>query len=108
MSDGTDAMLTALLAAPERAPDEMFALRVRRLVEVEQRLRAARRVAWSRFAAEMAAAASLILAFLLVERLAPADSTDLVSPFGPAAAGLMLLFLWVMVSFRPGSGARSY
>jgi hypothetical protein len=107
MSDDTDAMLTALLATPERAPDDRFALRIGRLVEVEKRLGAARRAAWSRFAAEMAAAASLILAFLLVERLAPADSPDLLAPFGPAAAGLMLLVLWVAVSYRPGSGAAA-
>src|SRR3954469_1720256 len=108
MSDGTDAMLTALLATPERAPDEAFVLRIRRLAEAEQRLRVARRAAWSRFAAEMAAAASLIFAFLLVEHLAPADSPDLVAPVGAAAAGMMLLLLWVAVSFRPASGADAY
>ena len=108
MSDGTDAMLTALLATPERPADETFALRIRRLVEAEERLRAARRAAWSRFAAEMAAAAALLLAFLLVEWLAPADSPDLLSPFGPAAAGLMLVAIWVAVSFRAGSGSNAY
>ena len=100
MSDGADAMLTALLATPARAPDELFAARIRRLVEVEQRLGAARRAAWARFAAEMAAAAALILAFLLAEWLAPADSSDVVPLFGPAAAGLMLLAIWIAVSFR--------
>ena len=108
MSDGADAMLTALLATPERAPDEAFALRIGRLAEVEQRLRIARRAAWSRFAAEMAAAASLLLAFLLVEHLAPAESADLVAPFGAAAAGMMLLLLWVGVSYRPAEGADAY
>ena len=108
MSDATDTMLTALLATPERAPDELFVLRMRRLVEAEERLRAARRAVWSRFAAEMAAAVSLLLAFLLVEWLAPADSPDLVSPFGPAAAGLMLVAIWVAVSFRAGSGSNAY
>ena len=108
MSDATDAMLTALLATPERAPDEAFALRMRRLVEAEQRLSLARRAAWSRFAAEMAAAAALILAFLLVEQLAPLDSPDLVPPFGAAAAGMMLLLLWIAVSYRPGTGSDAY
>ena len=108
MSDGTDALLTALLATPERAPDEMFALRIRRLVEAEERLRAARRAAWSRFAREMAAAAAAIAAFLLVEWLTPADSPGMVPLFGPAAAGLMLLAIWVAVSPRAGSGANPH
>src|SRR3954471_4061001 len=108
MSDPADAMLTALLATPERAPDDGFALRVRRLVEAEQRLSIARRAAWSRLAAEMAAADALILAFPLVEHLAPADSPDLVPPFGAAAAGMMLLLLWVAVSYRPATGSDAY
>ena len=107
MSDGTDAMLTALLATPERPADELFALRIRRLVEAEGRLRAARRAAWARFAGELAAGAALILAFLLMEWPTPADSTGIVPLFGPAAAGLMLPALWVAVSFRPGSAANT-
>jgi len=54
------------------------------------------------------AAAALILAFLLVEHLAPLDSPDLVPPFGAAAAGMMLLLLWVAVSYRPGTGSDAY
>ena len=106
MSDGTDAMLAALLASPERAPDEPFAARIRRLVEAEARLRTARRSAWTRFATETAAASALILAFLLVEWLAPADSTGMVPLFGPAAAGVALLALWIGVSLRPGTEAN--
>ncbi|MEA3004037.1 MAG: hypothetical protein QOH81_2825 [Sphingomonadales bacterium] len=106
MSADTDAMLRGLLAAPARNPDEAFALRVERAVRAEQRLRAARRAAWSRFVAEMAAAATLIAAFVLIERRAPADSLDMASPFGPAAVGLLLLALWVFVSIRPDFGAR--
>jgi hypothetical protein len=105
MSDDPDRLLRSLLAAPERAPDEAFALRLQRLVMAEQRLRAARRVAWTRFAVEMLATAALIVAFLLLSRLGPlADSGALIPLFSPAAAGLLLLVLWVGVSVRPGGG----
>jgi hypothetical protein len=108
MNGDGDAMLKALLAPPERDPDEAFALRVERAVRAEEKLRAARRAAWSRFGAEMAAAAALIAAFVLIERRAPADSLDMASSFGPAAAGLLLLALWVCVSIRPDFGARNH
>ncbi|MDB5691934.1 MAG: hypothetical protein JWO81_997 [Alphaproteobacteria bacterium] len=106
MSADADAMLKALLAVPGRGPDEAFASRVERAVRAEEKLRAARRAAWRRFTAEMAAAAALLAAFVLIERRAPADSLNLISPFGPAAAGLMLLALWIWVSIRPDFGAR--
>ena len=67
----------------------------------EQRLVAARRVAWTRFAAEMCATRAAILAFVLLARLAPGDSGEFVPLFSPAAAGLLLLCLWVAVSIRP-------
>jgi hypothetical protein len=105
MSEDPDRLLRSLLATPERAPDEAFALRLQRLATAEQRLSAARRVAWTRFAAEMLATAALIIAFLLLSRLGPlADSGAIIPLFSPAAAGLLLLALWVGVSVRPGGG----
>lgn len=102
MTDDLDARLRSILAAPERAPDEAFAVRVRRALLAEQRMRAASRAAWTRFAAEMAATASAILAFILLARLGPAaESADIVPLFSPAAAGLLLVALWVAVSVRP-------
>jgi hypothetical protein len=102
MSDDIDRALKALLAAPKRAPDEAFAERVRRAVLAEERMRAAARIAWTRFAAETAAAASAILAFVLLAKLGPAaDSGAIIPLFSPAAAGLLLLGLWVAVSARP-------
>jgi hypothetical protein len=97
-----DLRLKSLLAAPERAPDDAFAERIRRAVLAEARMRAAARVAWTRFAAEMAAAASAICAFLLLARLTPLpDSGNFIPLFSPAAAGLLILALWVAVSARP-------
>jgi hypothetical protein len=107
MSADTDAMLRNLLAAPERAPDEAFALRIERLVRAEQTLRAARRAAWRRFAIETIAVASLLAAYLLIRRLAGADSGGGIAPLGPATPGILLLLLWICVSIRPDSGVRN-
>jgi hypothetical protein len=107
MNGDSDGMLKALLTAPDRAPDEGFALRIERAVRAEERMRAGRRVAWSRFGIEMAAVAALVTAVVLIERLASPDSQAMASPFGPATAGLLLLALWICVSIRPDSGVRS-
>lgn len=102
MSADMDLRLKSLLAAPERAPDDAFAERIHRAVLAEQRMRAAARVAWTRFAAEMAATASAICAFMLLARLSPLpDSGTFIPLFSPAAAGLLILALWVGVSAKP-------
>jgi hypothetical protein len=102
MTDDIDLRLKAILAAPERAPDELFAARVRRAVLAEERMRASSRRAWTRFAAEMAATASAIMAFILLARIGPApESADFIPLFSPAAAGLLMIALWVAVSIRP-------
>jgi hypothetical protein len=102
MSADIDLRLKALLAAPQRAPDDGFAERIHRAVLAEERMRAAARVAWTRFAVEMAAAASAICAFLLLAKLSPLPESGTFIPlFSPAAAGLVILALWVGVSARP-------
>ncbi len=107
MSADMDLRLKSLLAAPERAPDEAFAERIHRAVLAEQRMRAAARVAWTRFAVEMAAAASAVCAFMLLARLSPLpDSGTYIPLFSPAAAGLLILALWVGVSARPSEAGN--
>lgn len=101
MSDDMDRKLASLFALPRAEPDPAFADRVMRSVLAEQRLVAARRVAWTRFAAEMCATGAAILAFVFLARFAPADSGEFVPLFSPAFAGLLLLGLWVAVSVRP-------
>jgi hypothetical protein len=102
MSDPVDLKLKALLASRERPSDDAFAHRMTRIVVAEERLRLARRAAWTRFAMEMAAAAALILAFVLLAKTGPEpDSAGIVPLFGPASAGLLLLALWLFVSWRP-------
>jgi len=108
MSADTDLLLKSLLSAPERAPDDEFALRMERLILVEQRLAAARRVAWTRFATEMVATAALLVAFLLLSRLAPPGPDSIIPLYSPAAAGLLLLALWVGVSLRPGASLSGH
>lgn len=101
MNADMDFRLKSLLAAPERGPDDAFAERVHRAVLAEQRMIEAARIAWTGFAAEMAAAASVICAFLLLARLAPLhDSGTFIPLFSPAAAGLLILALWVGVFAR--------
>lgn len=101
MSDDMDLRLASLLALPKSAPDPAFEDRVMRAVLAEKRLVAARRAAWTRFAAEMCATGAAILVFVLLARFSPAESGDFVPLFSPAAAGLLLLGLWVAVSVRP-------
>ena len=102
MTDDIDLRLKSILAAPERAPDEVFATRVLRALLAEERMRASSRRAWTRFAAEMTATASAILAFVLLAKITPApESAGFIPLFSPAAAGLLLLALWVVVSVRP-------
>jgi hypothetical protein len=102
MSADIDLRLKSLLAAPERAPDDAFAERIHRAVIAEERMRVATRIAWTSFAAEMAAAASAICAFLLLARYSPLpDSGTFIPLFSPASAGLLILALWVGVSMRP-------
>jgi hypothetical protein len=72
-----------------------------RVVLAEKKLQAARRVAWTRVAAEMCATGAAILVFVLLARFSPAESGRLIPLFSPAAAGLLLLGLWVAVSVRP-------
>ena len=101
-----DARLAALLAAPAAAPDEAFVARIERVVRAEQQFAAARSRAWRRFAAECAASAAMISAFYLLWRLAPAAQPFEPPPIGPAAAALLLLFLWFGVVLRPAATGR--
>ena len=98
--------LKTMLAAPERAPDELFAARMRRAVMADERIRAGARVAWTRFAAESAAAASAILAWVLLARITPTGDSAFIPLFSPAFAGLILLGLWTAVSVRPSESAN--
>ncbi|HEY5723315.1 MAG TPA: hypothetical protein VIT45_13435 [Allosphingosinicella sp.] len=101
MSEDMDLKLASLLALPKSEPDPAFADRVMRAVLAERKLAAARRAAWTRFAAEMCATGAAIVAFVLLARFSPAESGRFIPLFSPAAAGLLLLGLWVAVSIRP-------
>lgn len=105
MTDEIDVKLAGLLRVPERAPDEAFVARVRQAVAVEQRLSVARRAAWRRFAGEMAGVAAALAAWWLLARITPADSEGFIPLASPAAAGLLMLALLVLVSYRPGGRA---
>ena len=99
-----DEKITALFAAPERAPDEAFVARMARMVAAEQKLAAARRSAWRRFGRECLAAAAVVAAFDLVWRLTPADiRLDQLFAVPAGAAAALLLALWFAVELRPAA-----
>lgn len=104
MTEDIDLRLAELLGAPERAADEAFVARVRRTIMIERRLAEARRRAWRRFAGETAAALAAVATWWLLARVTPSDSEALVPLVSPAAAGLVMLSLLLLVSCaRPGT-----
>ena len=102
-----DERIAALFASPPRGPDEEFVARIERGVRAEQRLAAARRAAWRRFAVECAASAAIVTAFDLVWRLGPAELPLAQLPVAPAgAAAILVLALWFAVELRPSATGR--
>jgi hypothetical protein len=90
--------LRALLATAPRPPDELFALRIDRLVRAEQRLRLAKRAALRHLGIELIAVISLTIAFLLIRELAGRDLSDGGMQFSLQLTGLTLLALWLWAS----------
>lgn len=101
-----DARLGALFATPDARPDTAFVTRIERALLAERKLAAARAAAWRRFRGEAAASLAIVIAFALLWRLAPAGLPLDRLAFGPAAAGLILLFLWFAVELRPAATGR--
>jgi hypothetical protein len=101
-----DEKIAALFASPERDPDEAFVAKVARMVAAEQKLAAAQRSAWRRFAGESVAAAAIVAAFDLVWRLTPAGlRLDQLFAAPAGAAAVLLLALWIAVELRPAAAA---
>ena len=98
MSHDLNAQLSALLAPPDEFPDEVFTARMRRAVLAEEKLRAATRRSWARFAAELAGSLAVLAAFLLLGRARP-PSHDLIT-FEPALAALLLVCIWTFIAMR--------
>jgi hypothetical protein len=94
-----DERITALFASPERRPDDMFVLRVERALEAERRLELARAKVWGRFAVEALASGAVLLAFLLLGRLAPGAAE--ISALHPATAAVLLLACWFAAELIP-------
>ena len=104
--DRTDARLAALLAVAEAEPDEAFVARVQRAVLAEQRMAAARSIAWRRFAVEALASAAVATAFVLLGRLAPLTFEFGQGPLSPAAIAALVLAIWFGVELRPAAAER--
>ena len=89
MITDVDQRLRDLLAPGERSVDEPFAERVRQRVLADRRLRAARLLAWKRFAAELAASGAILLVLAAVVGLTPIDIPSASgAPIGPVASAL--------------------
>ena len=102
-----DERIAALFASADRAPDEAFVVRIERAVRAEQRLAAARRTAWRRFAVECTASAAIVAAFDLLWRLGSAELPLAQLPVAPgAAAAMLVLGLWFTVELRPAATGR--
>lgn len=105
-SESIDDRIAALLAVPEREPDEAFVLRVERAVLADRRLAAQRAAAWRRFRGEAAASLAVVVAFALLWRVAPEAPPVGAPMFGSAAAAVLILFLWFALSLRPAVTAK--
>ncbi|HEY7809625.1 MAG TPA: hypothetical protein VIA98_04515 [Allosphingosinicella sp.] len=103
----TDLVLANLLAPPQREPDERFVLQVRHAMIADQALAAARKSAWRNFGVEMVATGAVVLAFLLLNRGAPALPKGAAIPlYNPAMIGFLLLALWGLVAMRPAAAGE--
>ena len=100
MTHDPDLLLARLLATPDRPPDDLFVLKVRNAVAAEERLREARRATWRRLSIELGGALTAILAFVLLAGRSPELAEGVIAPAGPAAAGLLLLVVWLAVTAR--------
>jgi hypothetical protein len=105
MTEDLDRELALLLAPAERAADEDFTGRVRLAVLAEQRLRTAQQRTRRRFAAEAAATAAVLVAFLVLATGQP-DGRGWLEAASPAMAGVLLLGLWSVVALGAGPGRR--
>jgi hypothetical protein len=99
-----DQRIMALFAAPAREPDTAFVLRVERALEAERRLELARAGLWRRFGIEALATGIVLLAFLLLGRLAPEASE--ITALHPATAAVLLLACWFAVELTPAASRR--
>ena len=105
-SDPMDDRIAALLAVPEREPDEAFVRRIERAVLADRRLAAQRAAAWRRFRGEAAASLAVVAAFALLWRGAPDSLPIGAQIFSPAAAAVLILFLWFALGLRPAVTAK--
>jgi hypothetical protein len=104
--DRIDAGLSALLAEPEGAPDQAFVARIRRAVLAEQKMAAARRAVWRRFAVETLGSVAAVGAFYLLWRMAPADIEVSSLTLAPFMAASFVLFLWLGLGLKPAGAER--
>lgn len=103
-TNDVDSRLGALLRDADPAPDPAFAERVLLAVEFERQLSASRRRSWRRALIDCGAAAAVGATFFLLSQIGTPDPAGLISPQGPAMAGLVMLLLWGVVALPMSDG----
>lgn len=99
----TDRYLGQLLSMERPIADEQFVTKTMRLVEAEETLRAAQRAQWFRFGIEVSIAAVVLIAFMLLGRLAGEPEGSTLAMGSPAAAAVMLLGVWFALTAGPSA-----
>lgn len=95
--EATDRYLGQLLRLERADPDERFVSRTLALVIADERMRASRSAAWRRFGLEAVSGGAVLIAFLLLGRLAGEPDGSTLSLVSPGTAAMLLLGLWLAI-----------
>ena len=101
-----DRRLGALLREPEPAADPAFAERVVAAARLDKEIRRVRGRAWRRAAIDCAGAIAVAAAFFVLSQEQAPLPGGMMSLYGPAMAGMIMLGLWALVALPIAAGAR--
>ena len=101
-----DRRLGALLRESEPAADPAFADQVLTAARIDGEIRRARRRAWRRAAIECAGAIAVAATFYVLSQEQAPSPDGMMSLYGPAMAGLVMLGLWALVAL-PGTAGHA-
>jgi hypothetical protein len=103
-----DRRLGAMLREPSPAGDPAFVDRVLAGVRLEAKLLKVRRWAWRRALLDCTGAIVVAASFYLLTQAQSGSADGMISLYGPAMAGLVMLGLWSLVSLpATGTGWRT-
>lgn len=99
-----DRRLGALLRETEPPVDQLFVDRVVAAARIDREIQHARRLASRRTLAECAGALAVAATFFLLSQAQASSPDGMMSIYGPAMAGLVMLGLWATVSLPISAG----